>query len=191
MFARRAIQVYLATVFLLVAWFGMQATHELGHIIHALISGGTVRKVELPLTGFSRTVADPNPHRLLVVIGGPVWGVMLPCATWRIAKRLRARREYLWRAFAGFCLLANGAYLGLGWIEGVGDAGDLLALGAPWWALMTMGLAGVVWGLWVLHGLGRLGDFGILGDRADAAAAIALTALVLLWTVPAIVFFAR
>jgi hypothetical protein len=44
---------------------------------------------------------------------------------------IRSRYSYLPRFFAGFCLIANGIYLGVGSFSGVGDAGDLLRYGAP------------------------------------------------------------
>jgi hypothetical protein len=65
------------------------------------------------------------------------------------------------RFFAGFCLIANGAYLGVGSFDGVGDAGDLLRHGAPVWQLWVFGLMCVPTGLWLWHGLGA--HFG-LGD---------------------------
>lgn len=91
------------------------------------------------------------------------------------------------RAFAGFCLLVNGAYLASVVILPAGDTADLLRLGVPIWMIAVPGLAGVACGLALFNGLGE--DFG-LGDRpvekqAVVAAVATFTALIAtmsLWT---------
>jgi hypothetical protein len=50
--------------------------------------------------------------------------------------------------------LANGLYIGLGSLEGVGDAGDLLQHGSPVWTLWLFGLATAPAGLALWNGLG-------------------------------------
>ena len=48
------------------SWLGMQAVHELGHVLGALASGGRVARVVLhPLT-ISRTDLVANPRPALV-----------------------------------------------------------------------------------------------------------------------------
>jgi hypothetical protein len=56
--------------------------------------------------------------------------------------------------FAGFCLIANGVYLGVGWIDNAGDAGDLLRRGTPVWVLVGFGLLASGGGLYLWHRLG-------------------------------------
>ena len=82
------------------------------------------------------------------------------------------------RFFAGFCLIANGAYLGVGSFAGIGDAGELLRLGMSVPMLWGFGLLVFPAGLLVWHGAGA--DFGF-GHHAKAIdpAAPKLTAMLL------------
>lgn len=146
-------------------WLGMQAVHEFGHVLHASIGGGTVTRVVLhPLT-ISRTDVDPNPRPTFVTWGGPLWGSVLPLVAWGIARVMRCRAWPVLAFFAGFCLIANGAYLGSAvWLP-VGDAADLLRQGTPLWRLVVFGLITIPLGLRLWNGLGR--HFG-LGAEAPA-----------------------
>ncbi|HUG90089.1 MAG TPA: hypothetical protein VML55_04595 [Planctomycetaceae bacterium] len=138
----------------LVSWPAMMAVHESGHVLHAWISGGRVERVVLHPLAISRTDVNPNPHPHFVAWGGAVWGCLLPAALWGVVELARLRVARLFRFFAGFCLIANGAYLGSGVVYAVGDAADLLRLGTPRWVLGTFGLAALATGLFVWHGLG-------------------------------------
>ena len=66
------------------------------------------------------------------------------------------------RFFAGFCLIANGAYLAVGSFDRIGDAGDLMTHGAPIWLLWLFGLTTIPAGLRLWHGLGP--QFGLGQD---------------------------
>ena len=136
-------------VLVYVSWLLMLALHEAGHVMHAYASGGRVRRVSTPLLGFSETFYSRNPHPQFVAWGGPVWGAILPLLGLVAARRGTVRRYA--QFFAGFCLIANGAYIGIGWINRAGDAGDLLRYGAPVWALVVFGLASCALGLWLWH----------------------------------------
>jgi hypothetical protein len=96
-------------------------------------------------------------------------------AAWLIAWRAAPRIASLLRFFAGFCLIANGAYLGVGVTRPVGDAADLLRLGTPRWALGLYGAIAISLGLWIWHGLGP--RFGV---PRTATPTLRLTALVML-----------
>jgi hypothetical protein len=61
--------------------------------------------------------------------------------------------------FAGFCLIANGAYLGMAVGQPVGDAADLLRMGTPLWLLAGFALVTIPAGFWLWNGLGR--HFGL------------------------------
>lgn len=128
--------------------------HESGHVLNAWVSGGTVTKVVLGPLIISRTDVSPNPHALFVAWGGAFWGSGLPLVVWLAARFRRARWAYLSAFFAGFCLITNGAYLGVGAFEGIGDARTLLHGGAPQWTLLLFGIVAVVPGFWFWHGLG-------------------------------------
>lgn len=156
--------VILAIVVLYPAFLAMEAMHELGHVINARLSGGRVARVELPLAGFSRTDLAANPHPQFVAWGGMLWGTVLPLAL-AGALTLRRRRAngrvmgILGAAaafFAGFCLVANGAYIGLGGFMSAGDGPDLIRHGAPPWLLLVAGGAALVLGLLLWHRGGRV-----------------------------------
>lgn len=141
----------VVVVVAIASWYGMQAAHELGHVLGAVATGGVVQRVEFPLIGFSRTVVDPSPMPLVEVWAGPIIGVALPLALMALVRgSARAIRACV-LFFAGFCLIANGAYLGVGAFTGAGDAGDLLMLGAPRWTLVAFGVLGVPLGLFLWH----------------------------------------
>jgi hypothetical protein len=160
---KRVHQIILITSTIAISWLGMMIVHEAGHVIGAWSSGGTVSKVVLHPLQFSWTDVSHNPHPLWVVWAGPVFGVLAPLAAWGIAARFKAPFDYLLRFFAGFCLLANGAYLGLGVFDWVGDAGDLLALGASPWHLWLFGAVCIPIAFVFWHGLGP--KFGLREAR--------------------------
>ena len=138
----------------LLAWLWMQIIHECGHALFGWLTGGTVCRVVLhPLT-ISRTDLDLNPHPLIVCWAGPVFGSIAPILIWRVARAAKCPGEYWLRFFAGFCLIANGAYLAVGSFEGIGDAGDLLKHGSPVWMLWLFGACTISVGLRLWHGLG-------------------------------------
>jgi len=153
-------QVVLLVSASLLAWLWMQAVHELGHVAAAWLTGGHVQQVVLHPLAISRTDVEPNPCPLLVAWGGPMIGSALPLAAYGLAAALQPRASWLARFFAGFCLLANGLYIGVGSFEGIGDAGDLLAQGAPRWSLWLFGLATAPAGLTMWNCLGR--QFGLV-----------------------------
>jgi hypothetical protein len=65
--------LFIVSVLALV-WYGMMAVHELGHVLGAVVTNGSVERVVLhPLT-ISRTDVSPNPHPTAVVWLGPVIG---------------------------------------------------------------------------------------------------------------------
>jgi hypothetical protein len=151
----RAWQTLLVGALLPLCWLGMMAVHELGHAAALWSTGGTVAKVVLhPLT-ISRTDPGLNPRPLPVVWAGPFVGVLLPLAALCVARAACLPGTHLLRFFAGFCLIANGCYLGVGVFDAVGDARELLRLGAPAWQLGAFGLVTVPLGLYLWHGQGE------------------------------------
>jgi Peptidase M50B-like len=172
---QRVHQLVLVVSTLALCWFGMMAVHETGHVLAAWLSGGTVARVVLhPLT-ISRTDLADNPQPLLVVWGGPLFGVAAPLIVWSIGQLARLPIWYLLRFFAGFCAIANGAYLGIGSFEGVGDAGDLLRHGASAWHLWLFGALCVPAGFLMWHGLGTRFGMGDANGRVSIATAYGCT----------------
>jgi hypothetical protein len=72
-----------------------------------------------------------------------------------------SRFGHLLRFFAGFCLIANGAYIAAGSFQSIGDAGDLLHHGTPIWMLWLFGIVTIPAGLLMWNGLGK--HFGLGG----------------------------
>lgn len=153
-------QALLIASGLLLAWLLMQAIHELGHVAAAWATSGTVERIVLHPLAISRTDVRPNPQPLVVVWSGPLIGVLLPLAAWGAAAALKLRGAWMLRFFAGFCLLANGLYIGVGSFGGIGDAGELLRHGAPRWSLWLFGIFTAPAGLALWNGLGKHIGYG-------------------------------
>jgi hypothetical protein len=175
-------QSMLIVSVLLGSWLGMQWVHELGHILGAVATRGRVARVVLhPLT-ISRTDLSVNPHPLAVAWAGPLAGIGLPLSLWGIAAGFGMRGTFVLRFFAGFCLIANGAYLAIGSIDRVGDAGELLRHGSPHILLWLFGMAAVPVGLWLWHRQGQHFGLGPAGERVDAGVAYTSLGVCLLLT---------
>lgn len=167
----------------------MMIIHELGHVLGACITGGTVEKVILHPLYFSRTDLSHNPHPLFVVWSGPLFGTLAPLLIYQLTTFLHLPARYLFRFFSGFCLITNGLYIGLGWIIRAGDAGDLLRLGSPLWLLILFGIITVPTGFYLWHNLGS--HFGLKsaqGKVNPTTAYICFFLLVLIVTIE-IMFF--
>jgi hypothetical protein len=169
---RRVWQAVLIVATLVASWLGMQAVHEFGHVVGAWVSGGRVAKVVLDPLTISRTDLAENPRPLFVVWAGPVVGVLLPVAFWGIAAGAKSRVAFLLRFFAGFCLLANGLYIGTGSFGRVGDCGEMLRHGSHAWQLWFFGAVTAPVGLWLWHGQGRHFGLGVAKGEVDRTAVV-------------------
>jgi hypothetical protein len=133
-------------------WLLMMLVHELGHVLGAWLTGGEVQQVVWHPLVISRTDVSPNPLPLFVVWAGPVFGALFPVALWSCLHRFR--RSFLLKFFAGFCLIANGAYIGYGSFERIGDCREMLIYGTPIWLLWLWGAVHFAAGLLLWNGLG-------------------------------------
>jgi hypothetical protein len=168
-------QTVLIVSTLVASWLGMQAVHECGHVLGATVSGGAIKKIVLnPLT-ISRTDLDINPAPLFVVWAGPIFGVLGPLAAWILAVPLRPPGTFILRFFAGFCLIANGAYIGCGSFLGIGDSGEMLRHGSPRWLLWLFGAVTLPVGLWLWHGMGP--NFGLGASKGTVNRGVAIVTL--------------
>ena len=165
-------QIVLIGTFIGFSWLAMQAVHELGHVLGALAGGGNVTRVLLHPQTISRTDVAPNPHPLLEVWAGPVVGALLPLLAFLVATACRSPGVYLFRFFAGVCLIANGVYIGGGSFQGVGDAGELLVHGSRQWQLLLFGILTTPLGLYLWNGLGPAFGLGEANGKVSRAAAI-------------------
>ena len=155
----RACQIVFASSLLALCWLVMMVAHEFGHVIGAVITGGSVRRVVLHPIAISRTDVSPNPQPAIVVWMGPIIGCALPLLLASLVPERRAAVRNIAKFYAGFCLVANGAYIAIGSFESVGDAGVMLATGSPRWLLLAFGAATVPLGMFIWHRLGSLGEF--------------------------------
>jgi hypothetical protein len=176
--ADRFFRALLITSLVTFSWFGMMAVHELGHVLHAWVSGGTVVRVVLHPAQFSRTDVSPNPRPLMVAWGGAIWGCVIPLLVWAMARHVAPKHMHLAVFFAGFCLIANGAYLAAGAFVLAGDAGDLLAHGAARWQLVCFGVVATAAGLYLWNGLGPQFGWGLSARPVDRKAAVLIALVV-------------
>jgi Peptidase M50B-like len=169
-------QLILIVSTLLGSWIGMQAVHEAGHVLAARLTGGRVERVVVhPLT-ISRTDLSENPSPLVVAWAGPLFGVATPLVAWGIAAASRMPGAFVLRFFAGFCLIANGLYIGVGSFDGIGDSGDLLRHGSPIWHLWLFAALTAPAGLWLWHRQGP--HFGLATAKGQVHRGVAYVTLV-------------
>jgi hypothetical protein len=159
---RRLEQITLIVTFLAFSWLAMQAVHELGHVVGAWVTGAEVVKVALHPGIISRTDLGYNPHPSLVVWAGPVLGAVLPLLVFLAARACRAPGVYLFRFFAGFCLIANGAYIAFGSADSAADTG----------VMIIFGILTVLPGLYLWHSQGKHFGLGEAGGKVNRQAAI-------------------
>ena len=174
---KRLDQIILIGTFVGFSWLAMQAVHEFGHVLGALVGGGSIEKVVLHPCTISRTDVFPNPHPLLEVWTGPVVGAVLPFLVFLAASALGSAGLYLFRFFAGFCLIANGIYIGYGSFHGIADAGVMLMHGSGRWQLVLFGMLTVPLGICLWNGQGAA--FGLGQAKGVVSRAASITSLVL------------
>jgi hypothetical protein len=165
------------------SWLAMQIFHEFGHVLGAWATGGDILEVHLPPLGISQTLLSDNPSPLVVAWMGPLIGVAIPLAIWFLVQACKLRGNYVLRFFAGFCCVANGAYLAFGSIHGIGDAGDLVRYGAPSWHLWAFGIILVPLGFYLWNGLSRHFGFGENREAIDPTVTIVVAVGLLLTVV--------
>jgi hypothetical protein len=168
----RVHQVLLIASTFLGSWLGMQAVHEAGHVFGAWLTGGRVERVVLHPLAISRTDLAENPRPLIVVWSGPLVGVAVPLILWGAAAMARVRWAFVLRFFAGFCLVANGLYIGLGSFHRVGDCDEMLRHGSQLWQLWLFGAVTGPAGLFLWHRQGHYFGFGPANDRSKDIARV-------------------
>jgi hypothetical protein len=172
-------QVVLIVSFICFSWLAMQVVHEVGHVLVARATGGEVVKVGLHPLIFSHTDVGENPHPLAEVWGGPILGSALPLLAVVLAAACRLPGVYLLRFFAGFCLVANGIYIGVGWL--IADGADPWVMrenGSPTWVLVLFGLLAFPLGLYLWHRQGP--HFGLGAAKGNVSRSAALVSVALL-----------
>src|ERR1017187_5150683 len=105
---QRFFQFVLIVSFITFSWLAFMVVHEFGHALTAWLTGGSVALMVLHPLQISWTTFTRNPHPQLVAWGGPFFGALIPVLFMIAARLLRSPGLYLFRFFAGFCLIANG-----------------------------------------------------------------------------------
>lgn len=184
----RVHQIILITSVILASWLGMQAVHEFGHVLGAWLTGGHVTRVVWHPVTISRTDLAYNPHPLLVVWSGPVLGVLIPLAFWGIARGARIPGAFLLRFFAGFCLIANGAYIAFGSFDRIGDCGQMVRHGSPAWSLWLFGGLTMPAGLCLWHRQGEHFGLGMAKGKVNRIVAYGCLVITIVLVLLALVF---
>lgn len=85
---------------------------------------------------------NPRPKTEVFFGGGAIGGSLFPLFFWGLWRWARLPEAYLFRFWAGFYLVVNGAYFGGDFsVRGPTDAGQLVEWGTPRWTLVTFGVA--------------------------------------------------
>lgn len=174
---KRLEHILFIASFITFSWLAMQAVHELGHVLGAWITGGKVIKVAIHPFIFSQTDLSFNPNPLIVVWAGPIIGSMIPLTVFFIARTFRLSCIYLFRFFAGFCLIANGIYIALGPNNGFSDTGIMILHGSARWMLLLFGALTIPLGFYLWHGQGKhfgLGEAKGVVERKAIYASVSL-----------------
>ena len=133
------------------------AVHELGHVLSAWLGGADVVSVELRPWALSHTIIANSDAPMRDVWLGPIVGVVLPVVLYGLAWR-RPRLGPALGFFAGFCCVANGVYLGVGWIGPYGDTKTLIDLGSGVAPMFGFGLVSCGMGFFLWHRLGNCAE---------------------------------
>ncbi|PHS18408.1 MAG: hypothetical protein COA78_01935 [Blastopirellula sp.] len=164
-------QLILIGSFLPLCWFAMMGVHELGHVVAAWLTGSTVTQVVLHPLAISRTDVGPNLSPLAVVWAGPLLGVLMPLVLYGLFHVAKLPGVYLARFFAGFCLIANGAYISIGSFAKIGDTGEMIDHGSPIGLLWAFGLLSIPSGFVLWNGLGPSFGLGDADGKVETGAA--------------------
>jgi hypothetical protein len=176
-------QILLIVTFIGFSWLAMQVVHEAGHVLVARLTGAEVTKVALHPLIMSRTDVAENPHPLAEVWGGPLIGSLLPLMLFGLATAFRLPGVYLLRFFAGFCLISNGVYIGIGHILADGaDPWVMMENGSPRWLLVLFGAVTFPLGLYLWHRQGPHFGLGGAKGKVDTRAAFISAGLFLALT---------
>src|SRR6266478_3523344 len=186
---QRVFQILLIVSFIAFSWLAFMIVHEFGHALTAWLTGGSVAMMILHPLKISWTSFASNPHPQLVAWGGPFWGALLPVTFLSLARVLRSPSLYLFRFFAGFCLIANGLYLIVDSFGRGGDGGTLIRCGAAQWELLAFGVVTTPLGFWLWHGLGPHFGLGAAHGRVSRSAVVISVSLLVVTVVMELIFY--
>jgi hypothetical protein len=173
----RVSQIILIGTLIGFSWLAMQAVHELGHVMGARATGADIKQVVLHPMTISRTDLGQNPKPLQVVWAGPLVGALLPLAAYLLCVGLRMPFLYLLRFFVGFCLVANGVYIGSGAFIPLADTAVMAFNGSPRWLMALYGLIAIPLGFILWNKQGKHFGLGNARGQVDFHATLITTGL--------------
>jgi hypothetical protein len=186
---QRFFQFVLIVSFITFSWLAFMVVHEFGHALAAWLTGGSVALMVLHPLQISWTTFAPNPHPQLVAWGGVMFGSMLPLALLKVASQARSPGLYLFRFFAGFCLISNGLYLFVDSFGRGGDGGTLIQHGASQWELLLFGAIATPVGFWLWHGIGPHFGLGSACGGVSSSATVVSMGLLAVTIVTELIFY--
>lgn len=165
------------------AWIVMTVGHELGHVLAGLIGGARLRVLELRPWHLPHSLFSGDEYPLMTLWAGPILGTSLPAAVALLSRR-PATVFVAW-----FCLVANAAYLLLGYFSGDAelDSTKMIQAGASSTTLLAVSIVALAVGYWrfrracadLLEGRTETASpRGLTINAAILAAVIALQAIV-------------
>ena len=144
---------------IVLSWQMMMVIHEVGHCVGAILTGGQIVDVQIHPLRLSQTDVYPNPRPAIVVWLGPVLGCLIPTLFASLSRQLGAIAANSTWFFAGFCLIANGCYIGVGAIDLIGDCAVMFESGTSRWLMVLFGFAATVAGFYIWHRIGQLKEY--------------------------------
>ena len=129
-------------------WYPISLVHELGHYVSAKIGGGTGVEIVWRHYVFSETIRTGSRWPLLDAWMGPVIGIIIPLVMAFTLRKTKLAEWVVW--FASIACIANGLYIGIGWMDVGGDPSDMIAQGCPLIVLIGFGLGSFSTGLILL-----------------------------------------
>ena len=147
-------KVFRNAIIVILSWYFMMVFHETGHIVSVLINGGKIEKVILWPWTISQTIRSGSHHEIIDIWAGPILGIAIPGILCIIFKLISKSFFYYSLFLFGFCLISNGIYFGIGWIDNIGDTGELIELGFPVWPMIVFGVISTISGFIIWHYLG-------------------------------------
>jgi hypothetical protein len=126
----------------------MSFIHEIGHCLSVLINGGVVNDIVWRYGIFSETLRSESTRPVMDIWAGPIVGCIVPLMTWAVFMKLNLAQYLQW--FASMCLIGNGLYLALGWMDLGSDSHDLILNDVSLISIIGLGLSAFVLGLFLL-----------------------------------------
>ncbi|MCA9240175.1 MAG: M50 family metallopeptidase [Planctomycetales bacterium] len=125
-------------------WVSMLLTHEIGHVVAAVVTGEKITYVNIYPGQMPTTLVAGSPSAA-ILWAGVLSGWLTPSLIALGLSQVQRFRTLLW-CWVGFCWAAGGLYLALGGIETLTDTSQLVRIGTPLWLLIAVGSGATIAG---------------------------------------------